>query len=220
MRKWVNLYLVLIHMSKNSIVTNSNLLPVIQFSNFFTSPSCCTLSQSLFYNERKVRRSQRVKFLTSKSLQQLEFPEATLLGGGILWPRFPAAPPAICKIKLNGPSLLKSCHQCTKGNIWVYQSGMMAFPFYQHTQIIRRLSLWMANVHFHKEEVKCSDWHPHRRGWDCTRCCPWKMIKSRADRKLMAFLLHFYGGRGVRNGHGKSSTKCWRADGGGRGKWL
>lgn len=36
----------------------------------------------------------------------------------------------------------------------------------------------------------------------------------------MAFLQHFYGGRGVRNGHGQSSAKCWRADGGGRGKWL
>lgn len=31
------------------------------------------------------------------------------------------------------------------------------------------------------------------RGWDCTCCCLGKGIKSRADRKLMAFLPHFYG---------------------------
>lgn len=152
-------------MSKKSIITNSNLLPVTQPSHFFTIPSRCPSFQSIFHNERKTERSQHIQFLTTKSLQQLEFPEATLLGGGTLWPSFPTAPPAICKIKLNGPSLLKSCHGCTKGNIWVYQSGMIAFPFYQHTQIIRRLSLWMANVHFHKRgEVKCSVWHPHRKG--------------------------------------------------------
>lgn len=45
------------------------------------------------------------------------------------------------------------------------------------------------------------------RGWDCTCCCLGKGIKSRADRKLMAFFTTLLWGGGRGNGHGKLSTR-------------
>lgn len=71
-------------MSKNSIVTNSSLLPVTQPSNFCTPPSYCPLSQPIFYNERKWKEARGLNFSHLNPFQQLEFPEATLLGGVIL----------------------------------------------------------------------------------------------------------------------------------------